>query len=620
MYYSSRTFLLILLFVFTCQQGISQNALNFDGVDDLVNCGNDASVQITGTEITLEAWINPSSWTTEVWRGNIINKGDMGVNGYMIRTGDNGRFNFNIGNGSVWTELTTAQNVLTLNTWQHVAATYDGVKMRVYVNGLPVDSLTTAIQIGNSTIDLAIGADLAFTRYFPGSIDEVRVWDVQRTQQQIMNSMSTELCTPAGLVAYYQLNAGTAGGSNSGITTINDMSINSNTGTLTNMALTGSGSNWVSGVTLSAATNTAGVDVQTPLCDTYTWIDGITYTSNNNTATYIIPNVAGCDSLVTLNLTLGTIATSFTTDVRVVCGVLLWIDGNFYVTDNNTATYTLTNAAGCDSIITLDLTVNNHSSATDVQTACSAFTWIDGVTYTSSTNVNYIIPNASGCDSTITLDLTITTIETTDVIETCEDSYTWIDGNTYTTNNNTANMMFQTANGCDSLVTLDLSFENIDVSTSVSQVSLITANNSSPSATFQWVNCENNFEPIIAATDHTFAPAEIGSYAVVIEEGNCIDTSDCINITTLNINSTKNEEEMISVFPNPTSGKVSLNLPATIKNGTVNVIDLSGKVVQSYPITNKDNILSFQLNVAKGVYFLEVKSTNGTTVKKVVKY
>ena len=57
-----------------------------------------------------------------------------------------------------------------------------------------------------------------------------------------------------------------------------------------------------------------------------------------------------------------------------------------YTSSNNSATFTLTNAAGCDSVITLDLTINNSNAGVDTQVHCDTYTWIDGVTYTSSNN------------------------------------------------------------------------------------------------------------------------------------------------------------------------------------------------------------------------------------------
>ena len=118
------------------------------------------------------------------------------------------------------------------------------------------------------------------------------------------------------------------------------------------------------------------------VCDSYTWIDGVTYTSSNNTATHTLTNSVGCDSVVTLDLTI--LNSTVGTDVITACDSYTWIDGITYTNSNNAATHTLTNAVGCDSVVTLDLTINYTTTGTDVITACDSLTWIDGVTYTSS--------------------------------------------------------------------------------------------------------------------------------------------------------------------------------------------------------------------------------------------
>jgi riboflavin synthase len=205
---------------------------------------------------------------------------------------------------------------------------------------------------------------------------------------------------------------------------------------------------------LTINNSNTGIDIQTA-CDSLTWIDGVTYTASNNTATHTLTNAAGCDSVVTLDLTINYSTTG--TDVITACDSLTWIDGVTYTASNNTATHTLTNAAGCDTVVTLDLTINNSNSVTDVQTACDSLTWIDGVTYTASNNTaTHLLTNSAGCDSVITLDLTINNSNTgTDIITAC-DSLTWIDGVTYTASNNIATHTLTNAVGCDSVVTLDL--------------------------------------------------------------------------------------------------------------------------------------------------------------------
>ena len=209
-------------------------------------------------------------------------------------------------------------------------------------------------------------------------------------------------------------------------------------------------------VTLNLTINytTFGTDVVTA-CDSYTWIDGNTYSQSNNTAQHTLINASGCDSVVTLDLTIN--YTTFGTDVITACDLYTWIDGNTYSQSNNAAQHTLTNAAGCDSIVSLDLTINYSNNGIDVITACDSYTWIDGNTYNASNNTaQHVLTNIDGCDSTVTLDLTINyTSFGTDVITAC-DSYTWIDGNTYSSSNNSAQHTLTNAVGCDSVVTLDL--------------------------------------------------------------------------------------------------------------------------------------------------------------------
>ncbi|MGH1339892.1 MAG: hypothetical protein ACRBFS_27490, partial [Aureispira sp.] len=216
------------------------------------------------------------------------------------------------------------------------------------------------------------------------------------------------------------------------------------THTLTNV----SGCDSIVTLNLTINTSTTGTDVQTA-CNSYTWIDGNVYTSSNTTATHTLTNVSGCDSIVTLNLTLNNSTTG--TDVQTACNSYTWIDGNVYTSSNTTATHTLTNAVGCDSVVTLNLTLNNSTTGTDVQTACNSYTWIDGNVYTSSnTTATHTLTNVSGCDSIVTLNLTLNNSTTGTDVQTACNSYTWIDGNVYTSSNTTATHTLTNVSGCDS--------------------------------------------------------------------------------------------------------------------------------------------------------------------------
>lgn len=196
-----------------------------------------------------------------------------------------------------------------------------------------------------------------------------------------------------------------------------------------------------------------GIDVQNH-CDSYTWIDGHTYTESTNTPTFVVTNAAGCDSTVTLNLTIRKMTTGI--DVQDHCDSYTWIDGNTYTESTNTPTFTLTNAAGCDSVVTLNLTIRNKTYGIDVQDHCDSYTWINGLTYTESTNAPvYTITNAAGCDSIVTLNLTIRK-STSSPSQSYEaiNTYTW-NGQTYTTSG-VYTATLTNAVGCDSTATLDL--------------------------------------------------------------------------------------------------------------------------------------------------------------------
>jgi len=241
-------------------------------------------------------------------------------------------------------------------------------------------------------------------------------------------------------------------------------------------------------------------------CDSYTWVDGITYTSSNNTATWLYQTVDGCDSLVTLDLTINnSISTVVTIDT---CDIYVWALNGFTYTQSGFHFYADTTAEGCADTTWLDLTINYSTTGSTSATACDSYDW-DGVTYTTSGAYTNVYTNSVGCDSTHTLNLTIDTSTTSyETVTACDtytwgpftlnstgvypwsglnaqgcdstaildltinnstnstdiqvhcDSYTWIDGITYTTSNNTAIYLYQTVDGCDSLVTLDLTIDN----------------------------------------------------------------------------------------------------------------------------------------------------------------
>ncbi len=162
------------------------------------------------------------------------------------------------------------------------------------------------------------------------------------------------------------------------------------------------------------------------------------------------------------------------------------------------------------------------------QTVCESYTAPSGAIFTTSGMYNDTITNATGCDSVITIDLTVNVpTSATDSIVAC-DSLTWIDGITYTASNDSATYMLTNAAGCDSLVTLNL-VVNTTPSNAVTQ-SGTTLTADAAGLSYQWVDCDNNNAPISGETNQSFTPANTGNYAVEITSTTCSILSDCFLI------------------------------------------------------------------------------------------
>ena len=97
---------------------------------------------------------------------------------------------------------------------------------------------------------------------------------------------------------------------------------------------------------------------------------------------------------MTLNLTIK--KSTAVTDTQVACDTYTWINGVTYTASNNSATFSRTNAAGCNEVVTLNLTIKKSTAVTDTQVACDTYTWINGVTYTASNNTATFSKNQCG--------------------------------------------------------------------------------------------------------------------------------------------------------------------------------------------------------------------------------
>jgi hypothetical protein len=222
-----------------------------------------------------------------------------------------------------------------------------------------------------------------------------------------------------------------------------------------------------------------------------------------------------------------------------------------------------------------------------------------------STTSNFTSPGAVTSGSSCVLESGIDT-------HTACGSFVWMDGNTYTASNTTATYTIEggsSVNGCDSLVTLNLTLNTVNTGVTLN-ANTLTATQAG--ATYQWVDCSNNFAVIGGATNQSFSPSTNGNYAAIVTLNNCSDTTACTAITTIGID--ENSSELLSVYPNPSSGKIQVELKQA---ATVEITSLLGEIIHRQVCT--DGIHTIDLtNQANGVYLFNLHSKSSSQLVRIV--
>ncbi len=414
-------------------------AINFDGVDDYADIITPSAIPVGNSAYTIEAKIKPNTL------GNlgIVGWGNYGTGGAVnaLRLDASG----NIVNYWWGPDLVVSSSPINLidGNWHHIAATFDGTTRFIFIDGILKGSDTPGSAHIVPATNVRIGST-NYGEYFNGTIDEVRVWNVARTQCEINTYKDCEIpVISALLVANYHFNQGFDAANNSTEINVSDASGNSNTATLTNFALAGTTSNWIAPgsvvngyttalippavnatVTNSVICNGNSTTLTGTGASTYTWTSGVTNATAFFPTTTTAYTVTGTAALTgCTNTSVKTITVNALPNVVVNSGAICngqsftmspsgastytYSSGSAIVTPTGSTTYNVygTDVNGCDNFATGSVTVNALptiavASTTICAGSTGSLTASGAATYTWNTGVNTPVLSASPASNT----------------------------------------------------------------------------------------------------------------------------------------------------------------------------------------------------------------------------
>ena len=372
---------------------------------------------------------------------------------------------------------------------------------------------------------------------------------------------------------------------------------------------------------------TKTADTTAIACNSFIWYSN-TYTSSLS-PTHTFTTSEGCDSIVTLHLTIKHSTTADTT--AIACNSFNWHGTNY--TNSGTATHLFTNATGCDSVVTLHLTINHSTAGDTTAIACNNFNW-HGTSYTNSGTATHLFTNAAGCDSVVTLHLTIN--QSPSPIITPNGSTTFCDGDSVILSSTTASLYQWLLNGNSisgatnsTYVVLNQGnysvFVSVGTCSATSPITVVTVNSlpsipvisqngtlltSTPATTYQWYL---NGISIPSATNSSYAATSDGSYYVVISNSNgCESSSTPVIVNTTDINVAQ-EINVVNTYPNPFKDITTVQITVEKKSHvTADVYSILGEHLQTIVDSELTagnynfNFSAKQLSYSSGIYIMKV--------------
>ena len=192
----------------------SQNySLDFDGESDYVEVTNESAMIANSDQMTLSGWVYPRGPNADSYTqfdGFFGFRNNEDADFYLLQLGNyKVEARLKVPGGGEFT-IVTAENSIISETWHHLALTYDGSNIILYIDGIEAGSTGAYGQITNEFLPFYIGRLIWQTTNFDldGQVDEVSLWNLALTEQQVQDYMYADLTEEEGLVGYWKLNEG----------------------------------------------------------------------------------------------------------------------------------------------------------------------------------------------------------------------------------------------------------------------------------------------------------------------------------------------------------------------------------------------------------------------------
>jgi len=347
-------------------------------------------------------------------------------------------------------------------------------------------------------------------------------------------------------------------------------------------------------------------------CNQYTSPSGLHTWTQSGVFLDTLTNQFGCDSVLSISLTIG-LSKLTSTSLR-SCNSFTSPSGMIY-NQSTVFTDTLSTAYSCDSLVTFNLSIDTNTTAQLSMAACDTLFSPSGkFKWTSSGPHLDTIQNSVGCDSIMTINIAISSSSSSVSYDTSCAPYSSPSGRFSWDSTAVYTDTLMNSQSCDSVLNIHLEIKKVDVRVS-DTLSLTALWANALNATFQWFKCDSTYVVLADETNSLFTPAQGGMYSVEVNQNGCVDTSDCAVYNRVGVAGEIGQASRYALIPNPNRGHFEIHQESPLAY-QFEIYSFIGQLINSGTSSTKTQ--KFELEIASGTYILKIIDKNRTSFLKAI--